>query len=130
MAYDLNQINIIGRVGRDPERKQSGDSELSVFSVAVGSTLKGVAHTEWFEVVAFGKLATTCNEYLSKGQQVFLSGRLLSKQWTDKEGKERTTIQINASTMQLLQRPKGSDNDTRQINQPVSIADMAEDIPY
>lgn len=108
MANDLNQCNFIGRLGKDVECRYltSGDPVVN-FSVAVSSSWKNKAgekqeSTEWVNVVAFGKLAEICSEYLKKGSQVFVSGRMKTEKYTDKQGIEKYTTKIVAETMQLL----------------------------
>ncbi|USE79525.1 single-stranded DNA-binding protein [Cupriavidus gilardii] len=103
MANDLNQCNFIGRLGADPESRAmpSGES-VSNFRIAVGWKSKDKEGTEWVPVVAFGKLAEICNQYLAKGSQVFISGRFRTRKWQDKDGQDRYSTEIVAETMQML----------------------------
>ena len=80
---------------------------VTTFPVAVSRTWKGNngesrSDTEWFKVVAWGKLAEICKEYLSKGQQVYIEGRLQTRRWEDKEGQQRTTVELIATEMTML----------------------------
>ena len=85
MAKDLNKVMIIGRLGKDPEmRYTTGGSPVTTFSVAAGRQWKDGngdtrEETEWFNVVAWGNLAEICKQYLAKGQQVYVEGRLQTR---------------------------------------------------
>ncbi len=112
MAGGLNKVQIIGNLGADPEmRALPSGGGVTNFRVAVSRNRRGtdgnmVDETEWFRVVAFDsggyKLAETCNQYLRKGQKVYVEGRLQSRKYTDKDGVERTSIEIIASEMLML----------------------------
>ena len=103
MANDLNQCNFIGRVGQDPEVRYI-PSGLAVvdFSIAVGFKTKTEEKTEWVKIVAWDKLAELVGKYVKKGNQVFVSGRMQTDKWEDKEGIKRYTTKINANTIQFL----------------------------
>ena len=73
--------------------------------------------TEWHRIVAFGRLAEICGEYLAKGRQVFIEGRIQTKDWQDRDGNRRTTTEIVASNMQMLGRPQDGDFSARQPQQ-------------
>jgi single-strand DNA-binding protein len=112
MARGLNKVQIIGNLGADPEmRFTPSGSGVTNFRVAVNRNRRGqdgnmVEETEWFRVVAWDsagyKLAEICNEYLRKGQRVYVEGRLQSRKYTDKDGIERTSVEIVASDMIML----------------------------
>ena len=105
----LNKIMLIGNLGRDPEMSylQSGTA-ITKFTVAVNRTWKdrqsGEAkkETTWFNVVAWDRLAETCNQYLHKGSKVYVEGRMTSHKYTDKDGAERTGWEVTLSDMQML----------------------------
>ena len=103
----INQCNFIGRLGRDPEIRytQSGKAVAS-FSIACSEKRGGEETTEWVNIVAWEKLAEICGQYLSKGSLVFISGRMQTRKWQDKEGGARYTTEIVAREMQMLS-PKG-----------------------
>jgi single-strand DNA-binding protein len=110
MANDLNQCNFIGRLGKDVETRytQSGTA-ISSFSMAVGEKWKDKntnqqnEHTEWVNVEAFGKLAEIMGQYLSKGSQVFINGKLKTDSWDDKQtGEKKYRTKIIANNMQML----------------------------
>ena len=97
------QITIIGNVGKDPEVKYLPDGLMICnFSVAENEKVKGVPVTTWYKVAAFGKLAEICDKYVVKGKQLYVQGRLKLEEWKDKEGNNKYTLAITASTIQLL----------------------------
>ena len=103
MANDLNQCNFIGRLGKDPEiRYAASGMAVTNFSIAVSYKYKGEEETEWINCVAFDKLAEIIGQYVSKGKQVFVSGRLQTQKWEDKEGIVRYRPQIIANIVQFL----------------------------
>jgi len=108
MARGLNKVMIIGNLGKDPEMKYSQDGKpITTFSVAVSRTWKSPdgqqqEETEWFRVVAWERLAETCNEYLRKGSKVYIEGRLKTRKWTAQDGQERQITEVIASDMQML----------------------------
>src|SRR5713226_3727569 len=104
----LNKIMLIGNRGRDPELNVTGDgTPFARFSVAVSRTYKASngerrEETEWFNIVAWRQLAETCNTYLHKGSKVYIEGRLTQRKYTDKNGVERTMIDVIANEMEML----------------------------
>lgn len=131
---DLNQCQFIGRLARDVDVRYSTEGKaIASFSIAVGSQWKdkqGVKQesTEWVNVSAFGKLAEICAEYLKKGSQVFVSGKIKTDKYTDKAGVERYSTKIIADNLQMLggkQAPAERKHDapvttTQPSNQPKS----------
>ena len=109
----INKAILIGNLGQDPEVRYT-PSGLAVanFSIATSETWtkdgEKETRTEWHRIVAFGKLGEICGEYLSKGRQVYIEGRIQTREWEDKEGVKRYTTEIVASQMQML----GSREDT------------------
>ena len=106
----MNKIIVIGNLGRDPEMRYlpSGQS-VTNFSIASNrryTTANGEQReeTEWFNVSAFGRLAETCNQYLTRGQQVYVEGRLRSRTYQDRNGETRVSLDINLTDMQMLGR--------------------------
>jgi single-strand DNA-binding protein len=103
----LNKVQIIGNLGRDPElRYTPAGKAVANFTVAVnrvtGTGEQRQEETEWFRVVAWERLAETCQQYLEKGARVYLEGRLQSRKYTDKDGVERTSVEIVANEMLML----------------------------
>lgn len=104
----VNKVILIGNLGRDPEVRYmpSGDAVANI-SIATTETWKDKngekqEKTEWHRVAMFGKTAEVAGEYLKKGSQVYIEGRLETRKWTDKEGQERYTTEIRADRMQML----------------------------
>ena len=109
----MNKIIVIGNLGRDPEMRYTPNGQ-SVTSFSVASTRKYTTstgeqreETEWFNVSAWGKLGETCNQYLSKGRQVYVEGRLRSRSYEGRDGQTRFVNEINLTDVQFLSRPQG-----------------------
>lgn len=117
MSRGLNKVMIIGRLGKDPEMRYTPSGRpVTNFSVATSrswNTSDGErrTETEWFNIVAWGSLAEICNQYLLKGQQVYVEGRLQSRNWEDSEGKRHTAVEIVANEMIMLGDRRSSDDD-------------------
>jgi len=131
MATGVNRVIIIGNLGRDPEVRyaQSGMA-ICKLSVAVTERVKdGDAWkdaTEWFRVTVFGKTAENAGQYLQKGRQVYVEGRLKTEKYKDKDGVEKTSTEVVANTLTFLggggaqnaidvpapQKPEGGDRST------------------
>jgi single-strand DNA-binding protein len=110
----LNRAQIIGNLTRDPEIRntQTGQS-VANFGVATSSTWTDSAgtrqeKTEFHSVVAWGKLAEICGQYLGKGRKVFIEGRLQTREWETPEGQKRQKTEIIADSMIMLDRAPGS----------------------
>ena len=108
MARGMSKIILIGNLGKDPEMKytQQG-TPVTSFSVAVGRTIKTADgqtkdETDWYRVSAWRKLAETCNEYLRRGSRVYIEGRLSTREWTTQEGQTRTSLEVDAIEMMML----------------------------
>jgi len=104
----VNKVILVGHLGRDPEIRytQSGQA-VANFTMATGERWKDKEgelqeRTEWHRIVAWGKLAEFCSNYLGKGRQVFIEGRIQSREWEDKQGEKRRTTEIVAQTIQAL----------------------------
>ena len=103
----LNKVQIIGRVGQDPEMKFSPDGKaITTFSVAVSDKRGEKETTEWFNVVTWNKLAEICNEYVFRGQSVYVEGRLHTNKWQTPEGEKRQRVEIIAHSMEFLEWKK------------------------
>lgn len=108
MARGLNKVMLIGHLGKDPEmRFTQGGMAVANFTMATSETWMDKAtnekkeRTEWHRIVAFGKLGEICGEYLTKGKQVYVEGRLQTRSW-EQDGVTRYTTEIVASDMQML----------------------------
>ena len=108
MSRGLNKVMIIGHLGKDPEMRYTPSGRpVTTFTVAVSRTWNSAdgerhAETEWFNVVAWGNLAEICKQYLGKGQQVYVEGRLQTRRWDDKEGQKHTSVEVVAGEMMML----------------------------
>jgi single-strand DNA-binding protein len=108
MSRGLNKAMIIGHLGKDPEMRYTPSGRpVTTFTVAVSrswNSADGERHseTEWFNVVAWGNLAEICKQYLTKGQQVYIEGRLQTRHWDDKEGQKHISVEIVANEMMML----------------------------
>jgi single-strand DNA-binding protein len=120
MSRGLNKVQIIGHLGREPEMRYTPSGKpVTTFTVAVSrswSTADGERHseTEWFNVVAFGSLAEICKQYLTKGKQVYVEGRLQTRRWDDKEGTKHSSVEVVANEMMMLgdRRDQNNQNQT------------------
>ena len=103
MSNDLNRCEFIGRLGRDPEVRFSADGNaICNFSIAVGYKSKEKETTEWIRIVSFGKLAGVCGDYLRKGSQVYIAGRMTTRKWLNKDGVEQFSTEVVSEHMQML----------------------------
>jgi single-strand DNA-binding protein len=148
----VNKVILIGNVGRDPETRYmpSGDAMVNL-SLATTDQWKDKngerqERTEWHRIVLFGKTAEIAGQYLRKGSQVYIEGRLQTRKWTDKEGQERYTTEIVADRMQMLgSRGSGGDAPLEREAAPgavpepraaaprkpaTSFDDIDDDIPF
>src|SRR6266511_2381847 len=96
----FNKITIVGYLGRDPELRYTPQgTAVCNMSIARGETEE---HTIWFRVTAWGRQAELAAEYLAKGRQVYVEGRLRREEYTDREGVQRVSLEVNASDIQFL----------------------------
>ncbi|MFL5812765.1 MAG: single-stranded DNA-binding protein [Bdellovibrionia bacterium] len=104
----VNKVILVGRLGQNPEvRYTPSGAAVANFSVATNESWSDKngqkqERTEWHKVVVWGKLAELCNQFLAKGRQVYLEGRLQTRQWQDKDGQTKYTTEIQAQTIQFL----------------------------
>lgn len=110
----VNKVIIVGNLGRDPETRYmpNGDAVTNVTVATTESwkdknTGEKKELTEWHRITFYRKLAEIAGQYLKKGSQVYLEGRLQTRKWTDKDGVERYTTEIIADTMQMLGSRQG-----------------------
>lgn len=144
----LNKAMIIGRLGQDPDvRYTQSNTAVANLSVATSERYKDKSgewkeNTEWHRVVAWGRLAEICQEYLKKGSQVYIEGPIQTRSWEDKDGQTKYTTEIKALTMTMLDS-KGSGGggnmpEKPQNAQPVSsnvdlnenFDDIDDDLPF
>lgn len=144
----LNKVQIIGHLGRDPETRysQGGDCICNI-AVATTESWKDKTTgekkelTEWHRVVLYRKLGEIASQYLKKGSQVYLEGKLHTRKWTDKDGIERYTTEIIADEMKMLgakqqddappqRQQQGGQRPRNQSQAAQNFSDMDDDIPF
>lgn len=108
----LNKILLLGHLGKDPEiRFLPSGKQTAQFNLATNRRYKMEGQlreeTEWFHVVAFGRLAEICGEFLKKGRQVFLEGRIRTRNWTDNAGQKHYRTEVILETMRLIGKANG-----------------------
>ena len=130
MANDLNLCQFIGRIAKDPEVKYTAEgTAMCSVNLACGWKTKAKEGTEWVRVVAYGKLAEIIGEYMKKGSQMYVSGRMTTRTY-DKDGEKRYSTEIVADQMQMLGHAKGTQNEQPKESKPAELADMENDIPF
>ncbi len=108
MAGGVNKVILIGNLGADPEvRFTPSGQAVANFRIATNESWtdknqQKQERTEWHRIVVWGKLGELCGEYLKKGRQAYVEGRLQTREWTDKEGKKNYTTEVVAQTVQFL----------------------------
>ena len=109
----VNKAILVGNLGRDPELRYTASGQpVCNFSLATTENWmsregKREERTEWHRIVVWGKAAENCANYLAKGRQVYIEGRIQTNEWEDKEGQKRKTTEINAQTVQFLSNRGG-----------------------
>lgn len=117
----VNRVILIGRLGRDPELKFTpAGKAVTNFTMATSETWKDDSgerqeRTEWHKIQMWGKLAETAAKYLSKGSQVYIEGKLQTREWTDKDGQKKYTTEIVASSLVML---GGKGDNSEKPNNP------------
>jgi single-strand DNA-binding protein len=135
MSRGLNKVMIIGHLGRDPEMRYTPSGRpVTTFSVATSrswNTADGERRnaTEWFNVVGWGSLAEICKQYLKKGQQVYIEGRLQTRRWEDDDGNRRTSVEIVAREMVMLgdRKKKDTQDDDADVEDAFASDEEAEE---
>jgi len=120
----VNKVILIGNLGRDPETRYMPDGgAITNISIATTEQWKDKAgekqeKTEWHRVAFFGKLAEIAGEYLKKGSQVYVEGRLQTRKWQDKDGADKYTTEIVANAMQMLGSRQGMGGGSASEREP------------
>jgi single-strand DNA-binding protein len=148
MARGVNKVIIVGNLGQEPDtRYMPSGSAVTNISVATNESYKDkttgeqVDRTEWHRVAFFNRLAEIAGEYLHKGSQVYVEGRLRTRKWQDKDGHDRYTTEIIADQMQMLggrggspdmpSQSQGSFQPSRAANAaPAPEPEFDDDIPF
>ncbi len=138
----VNKATIIGNLGSDPEMKFTASGQaVANFSVATNESWTGKdgqknERTEWHRIVAWGKLAEICGQYLSKGSPVYIEGSIRTRSWEDKEGNTKYTTEIHAREIEFLSGSRetsgGEDQSRNEGGQPIEVPEnnMDDDIPF
>jgi single-strand DNA-binding protein len=130
MSNDLNSCNFIGRMVRDPEvRFAATGTAMCNFTLACGWKTKEKEGTEFVRVVAYNKLAEVIGEYMKKGSQMYISGRMSTREY-EKDGAKRYSTEVIADKMQMLGHAKGSEDAPKPKQAPAQIEDIADDLPF
>jgi single-strand DNA-binding protein len=152
----VNKVILVGNLGRDPETKYMPDG-AAITNVSIATSYQRTdkasgqktEETEWHRVVFFSRLAEIAGEYLKKGSQIYVEGRLRTRKWQDKEGQDRYTTEIVAESMQMLgsragagepraeprgespgQKPAEAKAGAAPAKKPGKFDDMEDDIPF
>ena len=140
MSKGVNKMILVGNLGQDPEvKKTSGGGTITTIGVATSEYWKDKEtgekkeQTEWHRVVFFNRLADVAGEYLKKGSQVYIEGRLQTRKWQDDDGNDRYTTEILANNMQMLGSKgsvgvQGSSDNSKPS--PAPVDDFDDDIPF
>src|SRR5579885_493032 len=116
----VNKVILVGRLGQNPEvRYTPSGAAVANFSLATNESWTDKSgqkqeRTEWHRIVVWGKLAELCNQYLSKGRQAYIEGRLQTREWQDKDGNKKYTTEVQAQTVQFLGGANASAGEGRQ----------------
>src|SRR5512134_705997 len=145
----VNKVILVGNLGRDPETRYMPDG-AAITNVSVATSFQWTdkasgekkEETEWHRIVFRGKLAEIAGQYLRKGSQVYIEGRIRTRKWQDKDGQDRYTTEIVADTMQMLGSRQGMGEAPPRESEPSAPAraapkpassgfgDMEDDIPF
>jgi single-strand DNA-binding protein len=136
----VNKVILIGRLGKDPEvRYTPSGTSVANFSMATSEEWKDretgekQERTEWHRIVAWRRLGEICGEYLHKGSQIYIEGRLQTRSWEDRDGNKRYTTEIVAQNMQMLS-PVGKERSAEPMGQhypeeePINVPE--DEIPF
>jgi single-strand DNA-binding protein len=123
----INKVMLLGNLGKDPEQRVTpGGMTIARFSLATGERKKDqsgnwVDHTEWHNVVTFGRTAENCQRFLKKGKQVFVEGRIRTSKWQDKtDGKDRYMTEILADVVQFVGAKGGEGSEMEYSGGPAN----------
>lgn len=132
----VNKVILVGNLGADPEiRYTPGGMAVVTFKLATSETWvkdgKKESKTEWHKVVAFNKLAEICGQYLSKGKQVYIEGKIQTRNWDDKDGNKKYTTEIVANSMQMLgSKGEGGAHAASDVSVDDIPASDIDDVPF
>jgi len=139
MEKTVNKVTLLGRLGADPElRYISSGTAICNFAIATSRSWKGKddnwnEKTTWHKVVAWGALGEKCHEWLVKGQQVYVEGRIETRSWEDKDGERRWITEVVAENVIFLGKPKSertSEESDRGDGKEYGDSPFDDDIPF
>jgi single-strand DNA-binding protein len=134
----VNKVILVGRLGRDPELRYTPKGQaVANFTVATNEVWRNQdgerqERTEWHRIVVWGKTAEFCQNYVTKGRQIYIEGRLQTREWEDREGHKRWTTEIVAQNIQLLGSRREGDAPgapREDATDPFSAGDPPAEIP-
>jgi single-strand DNA-binding protein len=135
----INKVILLGRLGQDPELKytQSGAAVCN-FSIATSESWtdknsgQKQEKTTWHKIIVWGKLAELCNQYLSKGRQAFIEGKIDHRSWEDENGNKKYSTEVIASTVQFIggNDQKQESNNQNEYSKPADEGFRNDDIPF
>jgi single-strand DNA-binding protein len=120
LGMSVNKVILVGRLGQNPEvRYTPSGAAVANFSIATNESWtdkqgQKQERTEWHRIVVWGKLAELCSQYLTKGRQAYIEGRMQTRQWQDKDGQTKYTTEVQAQTVQFLGGGAGAGADRGQ----------------
>ena len=128
----INKVILIGRLGADPEIRYTLDGRpVATFRIATNEVIirngEKEILTEWHRIVAFGRLAEICGEYLSKGSQVYIEGRLRTRKFEDRQGIQRYITEIVANTLQILGKKSQTDLESKEVSSEPTSKSFVEE---
>jgi single-strand DNA-binding protein len=137
----VNKVIIVGFVGREPETRAFQDGTgVTNFSVATSEKFKDKAsgeyreNTEWHRISCFGKLSEICSKFVTKGSQVYVEGKLVTRKWKDTNGVEKSSTEIRADVLQMLGnkevRQPSIDIGTISNHASQSLGELLDDVPF
>ena len=132
----LNKVQLIGHLGKNPEvRYTASGSAVANFSIATNESWIGKdgqknEKTEWHNIVAWGKLGEICGEYLTKGKQVYIEGRITTRSWDDRDGNKRYTTEVKADNMIMLGGGGSSNLSAESSVAEAPPSSIEDDIPF
>lgn len=132
MSRGINKVFLLGRLGQDPEIRAVSNGSMANFSLATSNEWKDKntgekqESTEWHKVVIFGRLADIAGQYLKKGSQVYIEGKLQTRKWQGNDGQDRYTTEIVANQLEML----GSAENTQPPIQPPPTEPDPDPIPF
>ena len=125
----MNEVYLMGHLGKDPESKQITDSSICKFSLATTERYKNASgafedHVEWHQVVVFGKVADICSKSLKKGSKVLVRGKVSYRQWEDKNGVTQYMTQIKGKMVEFLSPRQDSVDKKPEVNATYTTSEI------